>query len=218
MRIEPDGNSVWWHDCSTKLPVEHIADIARTSHQSLRKDKEDDDEKLVRNLLSWGHMTPFEHVTATLIFKTDIKIAMALLRHRHISAIQESTRYCDYTNKKKFPNGLSVIFPESLAWIDEESYHVWVKAMEYAEKAYKKLVKAGIEPEHARTVLPMATKTETVVTANLREWRYIIETRITPGNHPEMIKLMQQVLSILHFNIPVVFDDLYERWLSNEEC
>jgi len=63
----------------------------------------------------------------------------------------------------------------------------------------------GIRREDARFVLPNSVETEIVVTANLREWRHIIELRGTrpPGNKEMAI----EVLRALKEHAPTVFED-----------
>lgn len=187
-------------------PVHFIANCARVSHQS----KGDEDTELVKKLISWGHLSPFEHVTATVDFTTDVKLSMALLRHRMTSPIQESTRYCNYADEKKFPKGLEVFAPTDIYLSrDQDLITDWLKGVDASFQLYKKIVSEyELPPELARTVLPMCTATQTVITANLREWRYIIQTRITKGNHPDMRQLMRRLLRDFKEEIPYIFDDI----------
>lgn len=188
---------------SSNNPIHTIAECARVSHQS----KTTDDEKLIRSLLEKGHMSVFEHVSMTIRFVTDVKIAMALLRHRHISVTQESTRYCNYTDKNKFPDGISVIIPSE---IDMHKSVIpsndWINMIRDAELTYARLISEGISPESARSVLPMCTATETIITTNLREWKHIIETRIDPNNHPDMIATALALQEACKEVVPIIFD------------
>lgn len=194
---------------SHENPVGFIANCARVSHQSESFD-EVANECLVRNLIDWGHMSPFEHVTATVNFYTDIKLSMALLRHRMTSPIQESTRYCNYADEKKFPKGLEIFVPTDIYLSrDEDLITDWLKGVDASFQLYKKMVNDyELPPELARSVLPMCTAAQTVITANLREWRYIIQTRITKKNHPDMRLLMNRLRCAFKEKIPVIFDDI----------
>ena len=188
---------------SSDNPIHTIAECARVSHQS----KSTDDEKLVRSLLEKGHMSVFEHVSMTIKFVTDIKIAMALLRHRHISVTQESTRYCNYADKSKYPNGISVIIPSEIdMYKSVVPCNDWINMIHDAELTYAKLISEGIKPESARSVLPMCTATETIITTNLREWKHIIETRIGPHNHPDMIATAIALQEACKEVVPIIFD------------
>ena len=58
-------------------------------------------------------------------------------------------------------------------------------------------------------------KTEIVVTMNLREWRHFFELRVlgTTGKpHPQIYELTKPLLFKLNNYIPVVFEDLVERF------
>jgi len=59
-------------------------------------------------------------------------------------------------------------------------------------------------------VLPNSTKTEIVMTANLREWRHFLKLRTAKAAHPQMRELTVPLLEELQERIPVVFDDIGE--------
>lgn len=203
---------------SSDDPIHTIAEAARVSHQA----HGDNDEELVHKLLKWGHLSVLEHVNVTCKFVTDIKIAMALLRHRHISVTQESTRYCNYADQKKFMDGIQIVPPAYMAtfmgykqetdqeiWetCDEATYAVWESTIDVCQNAYNKLISLGVKAEIARSILPMCTKTETIITTNLREWMHIIECRTTFANHPDMMNLGFELKKALQKAIPIIFED-----------
>lgn len=69
----------------------------------------------------------------------------------------------------------------------------WGNAVFNAETSYKTLIKQGMKPQDARSVLPNSLKTEIVVTANEVEWQHILNLRYsgTTGKpHPQMKELM----------------------------
>ena len=51
-------------------------------------------------------------------------------------------------------------------------------------------------------------KTEIVVTANLREWRYILRLRTASRAHPQMREVMLMLLKQLRHDLPVLFEDI----------
>ena len=79
--------------------------------------------------------------------------------------------------------------------------------MSRAKKTYIELQKLNIKKEDARFVLPNAVESELVVTANLREWRHIIETRGSLKAQWEIRKLAITILKILIKHAPTVFSD-----------
>jgi len=59
----------------------------------------------------------------------------------------------------------------------------------------------------ARSVLPNATETKIVVTANARAWRHFIEMRGSAFAEPEIRRLTTKVLSVLKQEAPSIFGD-----------
>jgi thymidylate synthase (FAD) len=98
----------------------------------------------------------------------------------------------------------------------DEAEKIFVDSCYTASINYPKLLVWGWAPQQAREILPNALKTEIVLTANLREWRHICNLRsvgTTGTPHPEMREVMDRALFLLHQEIPVIFDDIYEvRW------
>jgi thymidylate synthase (FAD) len=84
--------------------------------------------------------------------------------------------------------------------------------MEQAEKAYLRLLESGAEPEQARSVLPNSLKTEIVMTANIREWRHVLSLRCSAAAHPQMREIMLPLLEEFAKRIPVLFDDLSDKY------
>lgn len=70
------------------------------------------------------------------------------------------------------------------------------------------LLELGATPQIARSVLNNSTKTEIVVTMNLREWRHFFKLRTDKAAHPQMREIAIPVLRAFQEAIPVVFDDI----------
>lgn len=191
-----------------------IEQAARTCYKS---EANPDDElaaaKLVLRLISNGHEAMLEHQSLSVRFICDRAVSHELVRHRMASFAQESQRYCNYS-RDKFGNEVTFVQPW---WMDEEDdvgYHDWILACESAENAYFKLLSYGYPPQKARIVLPNCTKTEIVVTANYREWRHIFQLRTAKDAHPDMQWLMNSLLYEVQKKIPVIFDDIPVRKMS----
>lgn len=140
------------------------------------------------------------------------------------SYAQESTRYCNYS-KDKFGNELTFIQPCHLNETELAKfgpYHlvsrnkspesIFICSLNNAEKDYLTLIESGWKPEEARDILPLCLKTELNVKYNLREWRHFFELRCSNAAHPEIRMLAKEVLKKFHDEIPLIFDDLYERY------
>ena len=110
-----------------------------------------------------------------------------IVRHRPCSFLQESQRYCRYS-ENKFGGEVTFIKP---MFYEEGSpeYDLWKKAMEDTEQIYLKLLETST-PQAARTVLPNSCKTELIVYANLQEWKHIFKLRTTKAAEPSMREVM----------------------------
>jgi len=89
--------------------------------------------------------------------------------------------------------------------------------MKSAEYAYIMLIKDGIKPQIARSVLPTCLKTEIVMTCNFREWLHFLTLRCAPTAHPQMREIANMILSVLSSECSVIFDDLYTQYLRSDK-
>lgn len=143
------------------------------------------------------YMTPpTEHheERITLHFTLSRAIANEFVRHRHFSFMQESTRYVNYAKKE-----LEFIYPEWLS--DDEESALFIEGLKTAENAYKQLIKANLNPQDARDILPLATKTELYMTGTMAQWGYFLSLRSpkygATGVHPDAAKLADRVYDLL---------------------
>lgn len=193
--------------------LRRLEEIGRTCYKSEDKLTATSAADFVRRLIASGHHSVLEHVSLSVRFTVDRGVSHEIVRHRIASYSQESTRYCNYS-KDKFGNEITVIRP---CYFEEGSgsYVVWEAACRVAEKAYFGLLKQGCKPEEARAVLPMSLKTELVMTANLREWRTVLELRCSNAAHPEIRKVMRDLLDKFHRGLPVIFDDIWRKYCDD---
>lgn len=197
--------------------VKRLERDARTCYKSEENIGDNTYERILSNIIKRGHTSVLEHEKITVRIVCDRGVSHELVRHRIASFSQESTRYCNYSKDKssegiKFIDIVTGFNYDLLAEEkDREKYDVWYKAMEDAEKAYNKLIELGALPQEARSVLPNSTKTEIVITMNIRSWRNFFELRADGAAHPQMQELAYQMLKAFHEYIPVVFDDIYDK-------
>lgn len=189
-------------DYKTVLNTVELA--TRTCYKSEDKMGEGTAEKLIRGCIKRGHLSTIEHAFVTVRITADRAILNEMVRHRLCQYSQESTRYVNY-DSDKYGREIKVIQPVQLTGDDIQ---VWKEACTYAEYCYNKLVDAGVKPENARSVLPLCTASELVMTANMREWRHILSLRRGPGAHPDMREVADMIYEVLREKYPVFFEDL----------
>jgi thymidylate synthase (FAD) len=152
-----------------------------------------------RRLIKMKHLSVLEHASATFLF-TGVSRAMThqLVRHRLMSYSQRSQRYVR-------EDGFDYILPVGQ---NSPAHAEFVSAMEYMQAAYTRLIRFGLLPEDSRFVLPNACATEIVVTANFRQWRHVLEERMSLHAQWEIRAVCRVVYEELRRIAPSCFDDL----------
>lgn len=230
MRIVEQGYTIenptnGWGDI-----INIIEDAGRTCYQSESKG---DPEKFISRLIRSGHHSVIEHANMTVRFITDRGVTHELVRHRISSFSQSSTRYCDYAdgniefirpvwlpsticdvwNYGRFDGLVTRLVPYNEDALDNLSAadYNFLNMLATVEQGYKYLREAGWKPEKARTVLPNSLAAEIVMTANLREWRHVLDLRCSKAAHPQIRELMLPLLVQMKKDLPCVFSDIYEK-------
>ena len=169
------------------------------------------------NVGKWREITADElkdgealvHRCETVRFIVDRGVSHEIVRHRPASYCQESTRYCNYS-KDRFGCEITFIKPYTF-YEDTASYRAWKRACKVCEDEYFNLLEIGELPQMARDVLPTSTKTEVVMTANIREWRHFFKLRAlgtTGAPHPQMREVALPLLRVMAGYLPPLFGDL----------
>lgn len=178
-----------------------IETAGRVAYLSFEKQSKDTNKAFVRMLVKNQHLSVLEHASATFLVKGVSRACThQLVRHRLCSFTQQSQRYVDETN-------FNYVEPASIK-DNPKAHAIFNDFIGKAKTAYEQLHKSGARKEDARFVLPNAVESQIVVTANLREWRHIIELRCRPKAQWEIRELSLEILKILKKNIPLVFEDL----------
>lgn len=181
----------------------------RTCYKSEDKITPESSIDFIKMILNRRHGAMLEHANITVRFITDRGVSHEIVRHRIASYAQESTRYCNYS-KDKFGNKISVIKPVDIS-NDSSAYDIWLDAVNSAAENYFKLLSEGCSPQIARSVLPTCTKTEIVVTMNIREWRHFFELRCEKAAHPDMKCVAWIALNKFMLAYPTFFSDIFNK-------
>ena len=202
--------------------LKHIEKIARTCYKSEDLINDESAEKMIKKLIKMNHLAMIEHASVSVLFTCDRGVTHEIVRHRVASYAQESTRYVNYS-KDKFGNEIGYIdiaggiaLDTKMKDLPVETIDViiseWHQACIDAEKHYMKMLELGATPQIARSVLNNSTKSDINVTMNLREWRHFFELRCDAPAHPQMRELVIPLLKEMSEVIPIVFDDLVEKF------
>ena len=178
-----------------------IETAGRTSYLSFNKQGEGTEKGFIRMLVKRGHYSVLEHAYATFrISGVSRAFTHQLVRHRLCSFTQQSQRHVDQSN-------FAYVEPDSIK-DNSKTHSLFTEFMKEAKRIYSELQILGVKNEDARFVLPNAVESQIVVTANLREWRHIIELRGSPDAQWEIRKMAIEILKILKNYAPTVFEDL----------
>ena len=205
---------------NAKRILRHIERACRTCYRSEDLIDKESYKRLLKNCITRGHESVNEHEKITVRMTCDIGVYKDLTRHRFASFSIESTRYCSY-NKDKFGNEIKFIKPvwyneaykiaqqnnEPLTEEEQRCLH-WKNIMQEIENTYLEMSKLGAKPDELRMILPHSTAAEVTMTANIREWRHILDLRTKQMAHPAIRQLLIPLLLNFKDNMPELFDDV----------
>lgn len=212
-------------ECTEEARLEFLKSIeyvARKCYKSEDLSAPGSAAKMVRRLCRDGHEAMLEHApTISVCFYVDRGVTHEVVRHRLSSFAQESTRYCNYS-KDKFDNGITYVdikngielCPITSKLGDLQKGLIiqeWMTACVQAEEHYLRMLELGASPQIARSVLNHSTKSELVMTANVREWRHFFNLRaagITGRPHPQMLEVTGALLNTMKEFLPEIFGDI----------
>lgn len=194
--------------------MKNIEKACRTCYRSEGLITEDSYKKLLKNCINRGHESVLEHEKITVRMCVDIGVYKDLTRHRFGSFSIESTRYCNY-GKDKFENEIKVIKPVFYdeTWV-KDGYNsftqnksmLWYKTIQEVEKNYIEMSNLGCTPDEMRMILPHSTAAEVTMTANIREWRHILDLRTKKMTHPSIRQVLIPLLLKFKEEMPELFD------------
>jgi thymidylate synthase (FAD) len=224
--LSSEGTS--WKRTKGSTQAERVIEIAgRVCYMSFgNRQSSRTNPQYIANLIEMGHESVLEHVSWTFII-ADVSRAFThqLVRHRAgFSFSQLSQQYHDESEAD--------FVEPSLVRRSKTGRVLWRRAMEAARDTYVELIKElsveetepiTIAPKEslralrsaARSVLPNATKTSIVVTANARALRTFLRVRGCIVGDEEMRRVSAQLLTHLKVEAPALFADFFIEPLAD---
>ena len=169
--------------CYSELEPEEIFRRAVTGDFPAEKQ-----QKLIQSVIESGHGSTIEHIVFTFgISGVSRTLSHQLVRHRAgVAFDQQSQRYVKF-------KGASTMLPMTLAEGDAGLRQRYQDHVDGALDLYGDLVEAGIPGEDARFVFPNATRTNLVMTANLRALIHMSGLRLCTMAQWEIRRLFQLI-------------------------
>lgn len=149
-----------------------------------------------RDLRFWSQKTKHHYERRTVRLRLSRGIADEFARHRTISPLMKSTRYCD-----ELKGGLRFVKPywfENAKWIVKQLYKLYLKVCSWL---YSFLRKKGLKPQEAREILPLCLETEMLMcgfinTPDNIAWDRFFKLRCNSAAHPNA-KILADIIRIL---------------------
>jgi thymidylate synthase (FAD) len=184
-----------------------------------------DNQAYIANLIDQGHDSVLEHANWTFVLEgVSRAFTHQFVRHRAgFSFSQLSQQYYDQTEAE-------FVVPVDLEE-DPVAYAAWRAAIEAARTAYATIQSRLHGPDSAsktkkerlrairsaaRSVLPNATETKIVVTANARSLRHFLEVRGSIEGDVEMRQVSGLVYSMLQQEAPSLISDFQNAAADGE--
>jgi thymidylate synthase (FAD) len=145
-------------------------------------------QKLISGVIESGHGSTIEHVVFTFgISGVSRTLSHQLVRHRAgVAFDQQSQRYVTY-------KGPATMLPATIEDADPSIRARYEEQVSGALEVYGDLVEAGIPGEDARFVFPNATRTNLVMTTNLRALIHMSGLRLCTMAQWEIRRLFQLI-------------------------
>jgi thymidylate synthase (FAD) len=213
--VEPGHLKVSWRGDATD--GERLAEFAgRLCYMSQANPAHRSTAEYLENIKKQGHGSVLEHAVYVLLIEgISRSCTHELVRHRAgFGYSQLSQRYVDESH------AAFVVPPAMLG--DEQLEAAWLAQVTAAQEAYvcavedlmrryewvaDKIHRRKMAREAARSLLPNATETKIVVSANVRAWRTMLELRCGEGAEQEIRRMAVAVLRVLAGEVPRLFSD-----------
>ena len=224
-----NDEGIEWRRTEGASPSEEIVEVAgRACYMSFGQAQSPrSNGEFIKNLVAMGHESVLEHASWTFVV-TNVSRAFThqLVRHRVGFAFSQlSQQYHDERDAR-------FVMPPRLESFPEAK-EAWLKAITATKDAYKSinglLLDGGLSPSEdldkkelnrairsaARSVLPNATETKIVMTANARALRHFFDVRGSIPGDVEMRLVAAALLRIVKHEAPGMFFDFSIEELSD---
>jgi thymidylate synthase (FAD) len=223
-----DAETAWYRTSGATEPEEIVEVSGRVCYMSFGQNQSPrTNGEYIRNLILQGHESVLEHVSWTfLLIGVSRAFSHQLVRHRVGFAFSQLSQQYHEENPAGF------VEPVHLR-LSPRADAAWKKAMETTQESYRVILdslselndKPGLDLQKkefqrairsaARSVLPNATETKLMMTANARALRYFFKLRGGIPGDVEMRRVATELLKIVRLQAPSIFSDFTIEELSD---
>lgn len=177
---------------------------ARASHES--KGTIEDDKRLNKDLIKWGHTTPFQAVQFVFFVSGITKsLQNQWVRHkigvgwtfrstRYIPGSQNTFVYCTYDYVKSAEDVIKLLDIDDMA-------------ARQAIKRFDEKIKLGATKQDSRKIMPVFWNTPCYFYVNARALRHLFSLRLKETAEWEIRRLHKAILEIVKKETPSLFHD-----------
>lgn len=208
----------WLGDDLTVVNAARVSHAKQVSYNPASEGVRLADANLIRYLAINGHDSPFYHPQLTFRISAPIYVARQLMRHHIGLAVNEVSRRYVATPPDFYWPDLRAAGTKKQGSLPEEVPDAGLLKARIQDMAfmlrilYADLLAAGVAPECARAVLPLATETEWIWTGSLFAFASMYRRRTTPDVQRETRDVMYDMRTNIRGIFPVSWDALTERW------
>ena len=190
-----------------------VVNAARVSFAKESTEFKEQDTKLVSYLAKHNHISPFFHPQIQFRIKMPIFVAREWYRHqigfsrnevsrRYVSDMPEcwSPELNDFREKDAKIKQGSKDTPIELA---DVAQNIYATSSRISLEAYDELLKLGVAPEVARTILPQSMYTEFIETGSLAAYSRLYKLRTSPDAQREIQKYAHEIGKLIEEKFPV---------------
>lgn len=190
-----------------------VVNAARVSFAKESSEFKEQDTKLINYLAKHNHISPFFHPQIQFRIKMPIFVAREWYRHQiGFSRNEVSRRYVSDTPECWTPElgdfrekdaKVKQGSKESAIELADVANNVYATSTRISMEAYDELLKLGVAPEVARTVLPQSMYTEFIETGSLAAYARLFKLRTSPDAQREIQKYANEIGKLLEQKFPV---------------
>lgn len=155
-------------------------------------------QRRLKKLLNLGHLATLRFAYATFKIEHISRVCShQMVRHPHLSYLQESQRYVAQES--------GVVKTPGKILDNPDVYKDTIKLVRQSHDLYNRLIEAGIRKEDARYVLLQGSLTKMYVTGNFQAWKDFIRNRTDKSAQQEIRDVAMSIERQLNGIAPNIF-------------
>ena len=172
-----------------------VVNAARVSFAKESNEFSEKDAKLIHYLAKHNHWSPFGHASLQFRIKAPIFVARQLVKHQVGLVWNEvSRRYVDDEPEFYIPQEWRLKADDKKQGSSDETIEYSLgSTLEFIKTTYNNMLKANIEPEMARMILPQNLYTEWYWSGSLMAFARVCNLRCKPDTQWETQVIANQI-------------------------